>query len=125
MNDDLISRHAALYAIDTWPKYGFDPDNGLVQLDNYDTLHVPYVRYEDIVHALKHLPSAQPLVKCVAKVTMTDEQVREAFENAKLDFIAAAQPTQLEIDMAYMRGKVDGIRQCTEKLRKLRESINV
>lgn len=56
---------------------------------------------------------------------MTEEQVREAFENAKLDFIADAQSTQLDIDMAYMRGKVDGIRQCTEKLRKLRESINV
>lgn len=123
--DDLISRKAALDAVDTLHIYGYDPDKRLFQLDNDDKLHVPFVRYEDIVHALKHLPSAQPLVKCVAKVTMTDEQVREAFENAKLDFIAAAQPTQLEIDMAYMRGKTDGIRQCTEKLRELRESINV
>lgn len=45
--------------------------------------------------------------------------------NTRKTTLAAAQPTQLEIDMAYMRGKVDGIRQCTEKLRKLRESINV
>lgn len=86
---------------------------------------LPIVVHYDMIAMIHRLPSAQPLVKCVPKVTMTDEQVREAFKNAKLDFIAAPQPTQLEIDMAYMRGKVDGIRQCIEKLRKLRESINV
>lgn len=116
--DDLISREAALDAI---RKYDFF-------FPQYMERFVTELRdamKSDLVNDIKNLPSAQTLVKCVAKVTMTDEQVREAFENAKLDFIAAAQPTQLDLDKAYMRGKVDGIRQCTEKLRKLRESINV
>lgn len=33
-------------------------------------------------------PSAQPEKICVAKVTMTDEQVKEAFENAKMEILA-------------------------------------
>lgn len=82
-------------------------------------------RIEDDINIIESLPAAQPQVKCVAKVTMTDEQVKEAFENAKLDLIATHQLTQLDLDVAYMRGKVDGIRQCTEKLKRLKENINV
>lgn len=60
---------------------------------------------------------------CESRGIIKESKCRE-IEN-RYNMIPAAQPTQLEIDMAYMRGKADGIRQCTEKLRKLRESINV
>lgn len=55
---DLVSRRAALEAMDTWDKFGCDPDGKLVRYDD-DKHYVPYVHYEDMVHAVKNLPSAQ------------------------------------------------------------------
>ena len=57
--DDLISRQAALNSVDTWDKFGCAPDGKLVRYDD-NNHYVPYVRYDDIVHAIKHLPSVQP-----------------------------------------------------------------
>ena len=59
MKDDVISRQATLQAIDTWDKFGCGPDGRLVRCDN-DTHYVPYVHYDDMVHAIEHLPSAEP-----------------------------------------------------------------
>lgn len=56
--DDTISRQAALDEMDTWDKFGCDPDGKLVRYDD-DNHYVPYVHYDDMVHAIKHLPSAQ------------------------------------------------------------------
>jgi hypothetical protein len=56
---DLISRQAALNAMDTWDKFGCDPDGKLVSYGD-DNHYVPYVQYDDMIHAIKHLPSAQP-----------------------------------------------------------------
>lgn len=36
---------------------------------------------------LQKLPSAQPETKCIAKVTLTDEQVKEAVEKAKSEIV--------------------------------------
>lgn len=58
MKDDMISRQAALDAMETWDKFGCDPDGKLVRYDD-DKHYIPYVHYEDMVHAIKHLPSAQ------------------------------------------------------------------
>ena len=55
---DLISRQAALDAMDTWDKFGCDPDGKLVRYDD-DKHYIAYVHYEDMVRAIKHLPSAQ------------------------------------------------------------------
>ena len=57
--NDLIYRQAALDAMETWDKFGCDPDGKLVRYDD-DKHYIPYVHYEDMVHAIKHLPSAQP-----------------------------------------------------------------
>ena len=59
MLNDLISRQAALDAMKTWDKFGCDPDGKLVRYDD-DKHYIPYVHYEDMVHAIKHLPSAYP-----------------------------------------------------------------
>lgn len=59
--DDTISRQAALDAMDSWDKFGCDPDGKLVRYDD-DNHYVPYVHYDDMVHAIKHLPSAQETI---------------------------------------------------------------
>ncbi len=56
--NDTISRREALKAMDTWDKFGCDPDGKLVRYDD-DKHYIPYVHYEDMVHAIKALPSAQ------------------------------------------------------------------
>ena len=58
--DDLISRQEAIDAMETWDKFGCDPDGKLVRYDD-DKHYIPYVHYEDMVHAIKHLPSAQQI----------------------------------------------------------------
>lgn len=58
---DAISRQAALDAIDTWDKFGCDESGRLVRLDGEsESLFVPYIHYEDVVNAIKGLPSVQP-----------------------------------------------------------------
>lgn len=57
MKGDTISRQAALEAMETWDKFGCDPDGKLVKYD--DNKHIPYVHYEDMVYTIKHLPSTQ------------------------------------------------------------------
>lgn len=59
---------------------------------------------------LGELPSAQPEPICVAKVTLTDEQVKEAFEKAKGGILTVldAQPERkrgkwIEVNDAYNR----------------------
>ena len=47
--------------------------------------------YERLIDRFMSFASAQLEVKCIAKVTLTDEQVKEAFEKAK-DAILTAQP---------------------------------
>ena len=61
---NLIDRQAALDAMETWDKFGCDPDGKLVRYDD-DKHYIPYVHYEDMVHAIKHLPPAQPeIIRC-------------------------------------------------------------
>ena len=57
-SSDCINRQAALDAMDTWDKFGCNPDGKLVRYDD-DDHYVPYVRYDDMVHAIKHLPPTE------------------------------------------------------------------
>jgi hypothetical protein len=56
---DIINRRAAIDAMNTWDKFGCDPDGRLVRFDD-NKHYVPYVRYDDMVYVIKSLPSAQP-----------------------------------------------------------------
>ena len=56
---DSIGRQAAIDAMNTWDKFGCDPDGRLVRFDD-NKHYVPYVRYDDMVYVIKSLPSAQP-----------------------------------------------------------------
>lgn len=57
--EDLISRQRAIKAMDTWDKFGCDQNGMLVRYDD-DKHYVPYVHYDDMVHVIKSLPSAEP-----------------------------------------------------------------
>ena len=95
--DDLISRQAAINAMETWDKFGCDPDGKLVRYDD-DKHYIPYVHYEDMVHAIKHLPSVQQWIPCSERlpeeygeflVTMTEK--------------AKAKDLGFDIDETYIR----------------------
>ena len=61
---DCISRAELLKAIDTWDKFGVDDTNSLFRLDNLSLPHyVPYIHYDDVVKAIKGMPSIQPKSK--------------------------------------------------------------
>lgn len=54
-----------------------------------DGLPATNVACDCCAERIRVLPSAQPKIKCIAKITMTDEQVKEAFEKAKCEILAA------------------------------------
>ena len=73
-SDDCISRAELLKAIDTWDKFGVDDTNSLFRLDNLSLPHyVPYIHYDDVVKAIKGMPSIQPKTK-------TDEPMQVELE---------------------------------------------
>ena len=55
-DEDCISRAELLKAVDTWDKFGCDADTKLVP---YKDCYVPYIRYDDVVKAIKGMPSVQ------------------------------------------------------------------
>lgn len=60
-DEDCISRAELLKAIDKWDKFGVDDTNSLFRLDNLSLPHyVPYIHYNDVVKAIKGMPSVQP-----------------------------------------------------------------
>ena len=77
MDNDTISRQAAIDAMEGLPKY----------FDKTDTLCLDYA---DVLAVLsEHLPSAQPI----------------------------------DVQEAYYRGKVDGIKECTVRFKKVNEEF--
>lgn len=54
---DCISRAELLKAVDTWDKFGCDADSKLVP---YKDCYVAYIHYDDVVKAIKGMPSIQP-----------------------------------------------------------------
>ena len=56
-SEDCISRAELLKAVDTWDKFGCDADTKLVPIKD---CYVPYIHYDDVVKAIKGMPSIQP-----------------------------------------------------------------
>ena len=81
---DLISRQAALDAMETWDKFGCDPDGKLVRYDD-DNHYVPYVHYDDMIHVIKHLPSAQPEVKEIGYAECANAMLKMWIDNVLTD----------------------------------------
>lgn len=86
MKDDVISRQVALQAMDTWDKFGCGPDGRLVRCGD-DKHYVLYVHYDDMVYAIKHLPSAQPHTEEEIQKIQDLEQaeLEKAFESGRED----------------------------------------
>jgi len=60
--NDLISRQAAIDAINTWDKFGVDERGRLVRW--HEGLEL-YVHLRDVLTAIVNLPSAQPeIIRC-------------------------------------------------------------
>jgi len=69
-SDDCVSRAELLKAVDTWDKFGCDADTKLVPIKD---CYVPYVHYDDIVKAIKGMPSVQPkVIECDDCVSRKD-----------------------------------------------------
>lgn len=59
--DDCISRAELLKAVDTWDRFGCDA--GSSKLVPIKDCYVPYIHYDDVVKAIKGMPSIQPKTK--------------------------------------------------------------
>lgn len=83
MVDDLISRQAAIDAIDECFKKVVRAGN--MSAYEYDSAYTQgeIDAYVTAIDTVKTLPAAQPEQVCVADVTLTDEQVKEVVEKAK------------------------------------------
>ena len=59
---DCIAKTELLKAMDTWEKFGNDPNEGLIRLSTpaLQDRYVPYIKYEDMVNCVKGMPSATP-----------------------------------------------------------------
>lgn len=84
--NDLISRQAAIDALRECQTYLFDeqdPDKK--------------ISLKSAEYAIEDLPSAQPEKVCIANITLSEEQLREAVEKAKNEVVrvlSSAQPEQ-------------------------------
>lgn len=58
--------------------------------------------------------------ECIAA---RDSKTHELLPISSIDALPSAHPDEIAIQLAYMRGKIDGIKECTEKLRKLTEEF--
>lgn len=79
--NDLISRQAAIDAIEN----AFDRE----------TILNRFVR-KIAISAVRLLPSAEPEKVCIANITLSEEQVREAVEKAKSEIVQVFPSTQPE-----------------------------
>lgn len=59
---DCIAKTELLKAMDTWDKFGNDPNEGLIRLSTpaLQDRYVPYVKYEDMVNYVKGMPLVTP-----------------------------------------------------------------
>ena len=71
---DLIDRQELLKAIDTWQKFGCDANARLVPIKD---CYIPYVHYDDVVNAIKGMPSVTPTERTAHWTIGHDENGRD------------------------------------------------
>lgn len=81
--DDLISRQAAIDAVNTWDKFGVDERGRLVGW--HEGLE-PYVHLRDVLNAIVFLPSAQQWVPCEKDVPILPNIVLACDSSGKIIF---------------------------------------
>lgn len=98
--NSLIDRQAAIEIIQNmYPGMPRVPWLRKDWQERYD----PYIRVEK---AIRELPSAQPEQLCVANVTLTDEQVREALEKAKNSVLTVIESERKKGKWGFDKGKL-------------------
>lgn len=61
-----------------------------------------WIRYRMFERVIDRQPSAQPEIKCIAKIMLTEEQVQEAFEKAKKEILVAqSEPKWIPVSERY------------------------
>jgi hypothetical protein len=104
--EDCISRAELLKAVDTWDKFGCDANNKLVRIKD---CYVPYIRYDDVVKAIKGMPSIQPKPKTD---TWSIKEVADALEKHGLikgmSKISETEIKSMTKEQNYMCGYEDG-----------------
>ena len=75
--DDLISRQAAIDEAKEWIDAVYFEEN-----DKRERKAI-----ECFIGSLKNMPSAQPEKVCIANITLSEEQLREAVEKAKNEVV--------------------------------------
>ena len=73
--EDCISRAELLKAMDTWDKFGYRCAK-YEKLDSVtEKYFVPYIHYDDVVKAIKGMPSIQPKTDVLDKIRAEIEQL--------------------------------------------------
>lgn len=80
--EDCISRAELLKAVDTWDRFGCDA--GSSKLVPIKDCYVPYIHYDDVVKAIKGMPSVQP------KITGHEDCINRQAVNDLIDELARA-----------------------------------
>lgn len=88
--EDCISRAELLKAVDTWDKFGCDADTKLVPIKD---CYVPYIHYDDVVKAIKGMPSIQPKTDVLDKI--------RAEINRQEKWLSQAGYTAYNVDIAF------------------------
>ena len=96
-------------------------------------MNLPEVSVEEVVEILKRnsrfeLISSDKDTNVPSNDTISRQAAIDALDcingtEEVLRSLPSAQPDDVAIQLAYMRGKIAGIKECTEKLRKLREEF--
>lgn len=130
--EDCISRAELLKAVDTWDKFGCDADSKLVP---YKDCYVPYIHYDDVVKAIKGMPSIQPKTghwiatekdwwkcsECGRKIFSESEVDRKEFHAWCGRCGAKMLPTDSDCDSCEYQNEVDGSN-CYECVKGIRDN---
>jgi rubrerythrin len=82
--DDLISRTAAIDALRTC----YDTEAITYTNEN------EYISYDQALSEIEGLPPAEPKKICIAKITLSEKQIREAIEKTKNEIIQVLSSAQ-------------------------------
>ena len=90
-----IDRAELLKAMDTWDKFGNDPNEGPIPLRTpaLQDRYVPYVKYDDMVNCVKGMPSVipympsatpqEPKIVPIAEIKFDEDKLKELVNKAQ------------------------------------------
>ena len=79
---DCIDRAELLKAMDTWDKFGDDPNKGLIVLSTpaLQDRYVPYVKYDNMVKCVKNMSSVTSQEPILDKINKMKSEIADSLE---------------------------------------------